>query len=133
MSSQDPLSPEDRACVQRMAQTVRAAILGADRAAEDEADHVARRVVDRMRAARGGSSIPNSSTSALDTGSKKLLYVDLSEAAERLGTTKQALKKYLARHQRRDGRDTVCALGDDVRAVKVRGQWRVRFPDDEVR
>lgn len=48
MSSRDPLSPEDRACVQRMAQTIRAAILGADRAAEDEADRVARRVVERL-------------------------------------------------------------------------------------
>lgn len=64
------------------------------------------------------------------TGSRKLLYFDLSTAAQRLGTTKQALKKYLARHQRRDGRDTVCSLGAGARAVKIRGRWRVRFDDE---
>ncbi|NVL83995.1 hypothetical protein, partial [Escherichia coli] len=59
------------------------------------------------------------------------IYFTLAEAAVRLGTTKGALKKYLARHQRREGRDTVCSLGDGVRAVKVRRIWRIRFDDAE--
>ncbi len=65
-----------------------------------------------------------------NTDSRKPHYVDLAEAAIRLGTTKGAMKKYLARHQRRDGRDTVCVLGAGARAVKVRGRWRVRFDDE---
>lgn len=78
--------------------------------------------------------MPHASTSAAritpEASARKLFYVDLGEAAQRLGTTKQALKKYLARHQRRDGRDTVCILGAGARAVKIRGRWRVRFDDE---
>jgi len=96
------------------------------------AELVADAVLARLLAA--GATVPPASTRVADITPgptpRNLLYVDLLEAAQRLGTTKQALKKYLARHQRRDGRDTVCPLGAGARAVKIRGRWRVRFDDE---
>lgn len=88
MSSKDSLSAEDRSCVVRMAQTIRSAILGADRAAEDDADRVARRVVDLMRAGMPGPStlvsFGASAPAACSTATPPLL-VGAKEAARLLG------------------------------------------------
>ena len=108
MSSRDPLTAEDRACVRRMAQTIRAAILGADRAAEDDADRVARRVVDRMRTtpvspatittAPSTSTAPETSLStALDEPAPILLTTAV--AAKLLGCSLKALYHRVAEHQ----------------------------------
>lgn len=87
MSVENTLSAEDRACVLRVAQTIRAAILGADRAAEDDADRVARRVVDRMRAATPTPSAPvvPEAPAPAATSTTPPLLVDAKEAARLLG------------------------------------------------
>jgi len=59
------------------------------------------------------------------------VYLDLYKAAALLGTTRDALRKCLARGSKRRGDDIICDLGDGVFAIKPKSckRWRVRFPE----
>src|SRR3954447_25050902 len=106
------MTPADRATVLSIATILRQAVL---RQARDDADRIADRVVARItggvEAATGTVDTSAGTSEASSGGSPNVttpqIYFTLAEAAVRLGTTKGALKKYLARHQRREGRDTV--------------------------
>ena len=101
------LSPEDRARVRRMAQTICEAILGAERTAEDDADRVARRVVDRLRVGAVSAATPTVSpasntpgvpvSSALDEPLPILLSTTM--AARLLGCSVKAIYHRVAERQ----------------------------------
>lgn len=96
-----PLSADDRARVQRMAQMIRAAILGADRAAEDEADRIARHVVDRMRTATlsPATIAPSAAFAATDLDERPPILLTTAMAARLLGCSLKALYHRVAERQ----------------------------------
>ncbi len=89
--------------MQRMAQMIRAAILGADRAAEEHADRVARRVVDRMRTATLSPATiaiaPSAAFAATALDEPPPILLSTTAAATLLGCSVKALYHRVAERQ----------------------------------